>query len=280
MPYLLSDSKMRQLDALLDARPTGGAVSQSRTVQRAGAPLLPFDMYFLPASNVFRVYLPAGCFAYDDAPLAVDEDAMTPVTQFPGWYEFTPPSSPPDDIAKVFAVAFPSSSSERKLRVIVDTGATALLKSLRFCNAAHLIAIATRHTAGRWSLETHHAGSITLQSPPPFGADRYLWGIKIRNADLTVGAGAALRRAGVVHLLDSGETTITIASDEQWVGWEYDPSTNALAVIGPEDDMPADGDGKVRGPLYQVKLEDDDGDYYITSVTIWQHGVVAVSLFG
>jgi hypothetical protein len=27
-------------------------------------------------------------------------------------------------------------------------------------------------------------------------------------------------------------------------------------------------------------LEDDDGDYYITSVTIWQHGVVAVSLFG
>jgi hypothetical protein len=113
----------------------------------------------------------------------------------------------------------------------------------------------------------------------PFGKDRWLFGIEIAGAEVTVGVGA-LRRAGSIYT--SAETDITITADGDWIGWEFDPSDNTLAIIGPETSMPADGDGLMRGPLYQFSWIDatSSGPAYAILRTVWQHGLIVSNLFG
>ena len=141
--------------------------------------------------------------------------------------------------------------------------------------------------AGLIASETPTGTILSLARPParlpefPFGSTRWLFGIEIAGAVVTVGAGA-IRRAGSIYT--SAETDITITADGDWIGWQYDPSpsANTLSIIGPETSMPADGDGFMRGPLYQFSWTDatSSGPAYAILRTVWQHGIIASDLFG
>jgi hypothetical protein len=69
---------------------------------------------------------------------------------------------------------------------------------------------------------------------------------------VTVGPGT-LRRQGVEY--DSAEDTITIASDGQYIGWQFDADLGTLTVTGPHNTRPVDSEPTyARGTLYQFAL--------------------------
>lgn len=107
----------------------------------------------------------------------------------------------------------------------------------------------------------------------PYGSTKWLWGVDVDGAVVTVGAGA-LRRAGSIYTCAADDITVT--ANSQWIGWQFDPATNTLTIIGPEDDMPEDGDGYMRGPLYNVTFADSR----VTGLVVWQFGIVVSNLYG
>ena len=110
----------------------------------------------------------------------------------------------------------------------------------------------------------------------PFGPDRFLWGLSSSGTTVTIGAGA-IRRAGLIYTCE--EDTVVITADGQWAGWQFDPTTNTLTIIGPGTDRPIDGDGYLRGPLYQFDWIDGTPARALHRTT-WQCGIVVSNLFG
>jgi hypothetical protein len=87
----------------------------------------------------------------------------------------------------------------------------------------------------------------------PWG-ERWLWGLRISGATVTVYPGTV--RIGKDEMR-TAETEVTIAADDDWIVWEYDPVYHTVTVKRWEGGgaWPVDHDGLAVGTLYQMGLE-------------------------
>lgn len=98
MPYLISDSMMRQLQQLVGKppdTPLKRGVS-SGAAEAGDSGIMPFDMFWSPTAEKFRVYVPAGCCFMAGQMATINTDAMSAVSEQDDWYEFAAPSDSGD----------------------------------------------------------------------------------------------------------------------------------------------------------------------------------------
>ena len=101
-----------------------------------------------------------------------------------------------------------------------------------------------------------------------------LWDItNIVGPVVTVGVGA-YRRAGEI-VLTTPPTDVTVTADHDWIYWEYNPETNYVIVATSTETgttPPYDADGKIRGPLYQMRyVISPTGSEVVTVERDWRH---------
>lgn len=110
----------------------------------------------------------------------------------------------------------------------------------------------------------------------PWGTTRWLWGVSVSGAVVTVGAGA-LRWLGTLYTCSAANVTIT--ANTQYIAWKLTLSGPTLEIdTTPTASMPAGETGVLRGALYKVTSVVVGGNRYVTAVTPWQYGYQAPEL--
>lgn len=154
MPYLVSDSTMRQLYDVIAQRSPGAssAVGARASSDLGDTNFMPFDMFWCASAEKFRVYLPAGCCIMGGLAAAIDSASLTEVDGLPDWYDFSAPGASGD----LFAVGKKADSGSLTLAIEAGTETT---PAKELAGLARIVASVTQ-TGGRWQVVQLWRGAI------------------------------------------------------------------------------------------------------------------------
>lgn len=154
MPYLVSESTMRQLYEVIAQRSPGAssAVGARASSDFGDDNFMPFDLFWCASADKFRVYLPAGCCIMGGLVAAVDSASLTEVDGLPDWYEFSAPGAS----GNLFAVGKKADSGSLTLAIEAGTENT---PAKELAGLARIVASVTQ-TGGGWQVVQLWRGAI------------------------------------------------------------------------------------------------------------------------